>query len=48
MKDDQMYYKKKFDSLNSLNKIIIKLNKKFYKLAIEIYYNNSNNKVETY
>lgn len=41
-------YKKKLDSLNSLIKIAIKLNKKLYKLAIEICYNNSSSKTGHY
>lgn len=30
-----MYYRGKFDSLNTLIKVVIELNNKFYKLAID-------------
>ena len=40
-----MYYKKKLNSLNILIKKIIKLNNKFYKLTIKIWYSRAYNKV---
>ena len=43
-----MYYKVKFDYLNILIKAIIELNNKLYKLAIKIYYSNTNSKVRPY
>ena len=43
-----MHYSKKLDNLNYLIEIIIKFNNKLYKLAIEIYYTNFNNKAKFY
>ena len=48
IKNKIIYNRRKLDNLNSLIKVIIKLNNKFYKLVLEIYYNNSNNKVRFY
>ena len=42
-----MYYKEDLDSLNSLIKVIIKLNNKLYKLLMESYYSNFNSKAGT-
>ena len=41
-----MYYKKKVVSLNSFIKVVIELNNKFYRLTIEIYSSNLNNKIK--
>ena len=39
-----MHYRKKLNSLNFSIKVVIKLNNKLYKLAIEIRYSNPDNK----
>lgn len=41
-------YKKNFDILDFLIESIIKLNNKFYKLAIEIHTKNVNSKTKSY
>ena len=41
-----MYYEKKVISLNSFIKVVIELNNKFYRLTIEIYSSNLNNKIK--
>ena len=38
-----MYYREKLNSLNTLIKLVTKLNNKLYKLAIEISYRDINN-----
>ena len=43
-----MHYEKKFNSLNFLIKVVIECNNKLYKLVIETYYNNSNDKIGFY
>ena len=43
-----MYYKKVFNNLNFLIEVAIKLNNKVYKLVINIYYSNFNNKIRFY
>ena len=43
-----MYYKIKFEKINSLIEKVIKLYNKFYKLDIEIYYSNPNIKIGFY
>ena len=45
IKKKLMYYKKKLNSLNILIKKVIKLNNKFYKLTIKIWYSRAYNKV---
>ena len=48
IKKELMHYKKKFNSLNFLIKVAIKLDDKFYKLAIETYYSNPDTKIRPY
>ena len=43
-----MYYKKKLNKLNNFIKIVIKPNNKFYKLAMKIYYSNTNSQIPLY
>ena len=43
-----MYYKKEYNTLNFLIEVIIEVNNKLYKVAIEIFYSNLNNKVKLY
>ena len=40
IKEKLICYRKKLDSLNILIEVAIKFNNKFYKLAINTYYNN--------
>ena len=43
-----MYYRKKLNSQNILIKVVIKLDSKFYKLAIETYYSKAKSKTRLY
>ena len=43
-----MQHRKKLDSLKFLFEIVIKLDNKLYKLAIETYYNNPNGEARPY
>lgn len=47
-KKELKYHLTEFDILNFLIQVIIKLNNKFYKSIIKIYYTNSNNKTRLY
>ena len=48
VKQKLIYYEKKLNSLNTLIEVVIKLNNKFYKLAIKTCYSNPGNKAELY
>lgn len=48
VKKELIYYEEEFDSLNFLIKIVIEFNNSFYKLVLEISYNNPDNKTKIY
>ena len=43
-----VYNREKLNSLNNLIEIVIELSNKFYKLAIKIYYKNTNSEIKLY
>ena len=48
IKKKLIHYRDELDSLNTLIEIVIKLNNKFNKLIIKIYYSKANNKTKRY
>lgn len=48
IKEKLIYYKGEFNNQNILLKVIIKVDNKFYKLIIRIYYSKVNSKVKVY
>ena len=48
IKEELIPYREKLNRLNTLIKVLIKLNNILYKLAIEIYYSKANGKTKFY